>query len=466
MSYVPGFEHDIFFSYPQDDSAEWIRALEVSLQEQLNSRLGAGVDIWRDTRNIRFGQNWCEEITSGIVGSAAFLSIISPSYRASDWCARERKIFLDHCKTTGKLKAGRYYRFLKLIRLPWPDNLHERFHSELQQVSFFQGGRAGEEDVELVPGTDEFRMKAREASRAIAALLVEMRRSRQAVFIACGSEDWGKAGDELRRELRAHAYDVRPDGPLDEGYADDLIEQDLKPAVLSVHILGAAYDPFVEHLIDLAIRLDKRTAFWLTSEGEASQDARQRKLIEQIRSEEKQRGDWALLRNRSSRAVIDDILRMLEPKPALPRVNGAGAAVRIYVLCDLSTYEDAERARNIQAKISETEKMQVDLPPVIGSGGATRADLHYQLLRECDGLLLYRKAAPEHWLFQALPDVVYTERLVERPPVRSKAFLLNDPAILRGFTGVPVITQSDDSRLGDLEPFLAPLRKRGEHATG
>ena len=32
MAYVPGFDYDLFFSYAQDDSAEWIRALE-----QMNS---------------------------------------------------------------------------------------------------------------------------------------------------------------------------------------------------------------------------------------------------------------------------------------------------------------------------------------------------------------------------------------------------------------------------------------------
>jgi hypothetical protein len=101
MAYVPGFDYDLFFSYAQDDSADWIRALEQSLSQDLIDRLGPDVTLWRDERNIRFGQNWVAEIEDGVKRSAAFLAIVSPSYRHSDWCARERKIFLDHSKAEG-----------------------------------------------------------------------------------------------------------------------------------------------------------------------------------------------------------------------------------------------------------------------------------------------------------------------------------------------------------------------------
>jgi len=56
MAYVPGFDFDLFFSYAQDDSAEWMRALERSLRQDLIDRLGPDVAIWKDDNNIRFGQ--------------------------------------------------------------------------------------------------------------------------------------------------------------------------------------------------------------------------------------------------------------------------------------------------------------------------------------------------------------------------------------------------------------------------
>jgi TIR domain len=108
MAYVPGFDHDLFLSYSHNDSPEWIRALEESLRQQLRERLGHHVDIWQDKNNIRFGQHWSDEIHNGICGSAAFLVVLSPGYRNSDWWARERKIFLDHCKPCPRSCAIRY----------------------------------------------------------------------------------------------------------------------------------------------------------------------------------------------------------------------------------------------------------------------------------------------------------------------------------------------------------------------
>ena len=146
MTYVPGFTHDIFLSYAHGDSKEWIRALEESLRQQLRERLGVDVRIWQDANNIRCGQAWPDEIQQGVLGAAAFLAVLSPSYQNSDWCAKERRIFLDHCKASQSLKAGSYYRFLKLLKMPWPDDGHEEFHQEFQYVSFFERRPASEED--------------------------------------------------------------------------------------------------------------------------------------------------------------------------------------------------------------------------------------------------------------------------------------------------------------------------------
>ena len=121
--YVSGFVHDLFLSYSHNDSAEWIHALEESLRQQLWERLGAEVHIWQDENKIRFGQNWCDEIRNGIRSSAGFLAVLSPVYRNSDWCAEESKVFLEHCEAHNELKAGSFYRFLKLVKLPWPGNV-------------------------------------------------------------------------------------------------------------------------------------------------------------------------------------------------------------------------------------------------------------------------------------------------------------------------------------------------------
>ena len=246
---------------------------------------------------------------------------------------------------------------------------------------------------------------------------------------------------------------------MDDGFSDQLIRQEIGDAVLGVHALGATYDAFVERQIDLAVATDRRLVFWLTPAAQNSTDARQQKLIEALKLEQKQKGRWELVTNQSVRSAIDDIIRMLRPTPVSVPLPGDPGTPRVYLICDPTTPGDAQRAARIQAEISNIEKMQVYLPAQ-SAASSDRSDAHQKLLRDCDGLLLYRNAAPERWLYQTLPDVVFAERLVHRPPVRSKAFLLNDPSIVAGFPGVPVLSEASDFRLSDLEVFLAPLRAR------
>ena len=463
MAYVLGFDHDLFLSYAHTDSAEWIRALEQSLHQQLRERLGADVDIWQDINNIRFGQNWTEEINHAISSAAAFLAVISPGYRTSEWCADERKTFLDNSKSGNQLQAGSFYRFLKLIRLPWPGDGHKKFLQELQHIDFFERRPGTGVEVELTPGTNEFRARVADAASAIAALLVEMRRRRESVFVAAASPDCSKARSALRAELRALGYDVRPDGPIDDAFGDDLIKDDIKPAILSTHLLGGVYDPFVDHQIDLAMELGKRLVFWFTPEALTTRDQRQSSLVESIRLGKRQQGQWSLLTNASLRANIDDLMGMLRPQAASP--DAKVDAGLVYLVCDPTTAEDAGFARQLQDDIGRTEGLRVEVPLADSPGVSARPDLHQKLLREADGLLLYRKAAPERWLYQTLPDVVYAERLYQRPQLTSKGFLLNDASVLQGFSGVPLFLQSPEFTLKDIEAFLAPLRERGAHVT-
>jgi hypothetical protein len=106
--------------------------------------------------------------------------------------------------------------------------------------------------------------------------------------------------------------------------------------------------------------------------------------------------------------------------------------------------------------------MHVELPLANSPNVSARQDLHEKLLRESDGLLLYRKAAPERWFREAFQDVVFAERLYQRAPLVSKGFLLNDESALKGFPGI--FQQSPEFTLKDIELFLAPLRERGAHA--
>ena len=177
--------------------------------------------------------------------AACLLAVVSPNYRRSPYCDFERNSFIDHCEATEGLKAGRYYRFLKLVKTPWPGNAHEHFCPDYQHINFFESRPTEDlipESFELAPHTEAFRQRVIQASQAIASLLEQMRRSREAIFVAGVARDCVEFRAQLVAELRAHGYDARPDGNPDKLIADAYLKGELANALLSIHVLGGAYD--------------------------------------------------------------------------------------------------------------------------------------------------------------------------------------------------------------------------------
>jgi hypothetical protein len=132
----------------------------------------------------------------------------------------------------------------------------------------------------------------------------------------------------------------------------------------------------------------------------------------------------------------------------------------MYLVCDPSTPPDAEFAANLRLRIEEREpEIDVLLPDT----SANAQDLHFARLRGCDGMLLYREAAPSDWLRQNAPHVVLAEETLKREkPPAARAFLLDDPSLLERLAAikqVPIILRRDPFRIEHLEAFLAPLRE-------
>jgi hypothetical protein len=454
MAYVPGFRHDLFVSYAHGDDPGWIEGFEGALRQGLRERLGQPVSMWQDVGKLRLGQNWQEEIEEAIGQTAAFVAIVSPSYLNSVWCQRERRQFLESPAADSR-HAAREQRFLKVIQSPADNQAHEALLPHIQHVAFFRAGDERSGHVVLLPGSDEFAVRMRETVHAVASLLRAMRRSREPVFVATPADDGMSAWEELRAELQAQSFDVRPEGPLDASFADDLVRRELEPAVLSVFLLTGRHEPFIERQLAFARDLKKRLIFWLRSAPGAA-DEKQAAFIQSIRSGEAVPGGCTLLERMSSRDMIREVLEALKPRaaPAVPAANGRP---RVYLLYDPTTEGDSRLASDVRASI-QSERLEVFLPQAGATTAGDRLERHRQLLRDCDGVLLCRGACPppDQWLFQTVPEVLFAEQQLGRPPMASKAFLLADPGPLSGLANViPLAAQVSAAAL---EPFLAPLR--------
>lgn len=460
MPYVPGYSNDVFLSYAHGDDPAWIQAFEQALSRAVRTRLGCDVALWQDTSRLRVGLDWQSEIADGIATAAAFVAILTPSYQNSAWCTRELMSFLGPAASPDTVKVGDLYRFFKVVKMPWENNDHELFYSRLQHVPFFRRVEGPQEYVEFPLGSDAFLAGLQETAASITNVLRAMRRSLQTVFVAWPAGDVGDAWERVRAQLRDDRYDVRPEGALNPGYEDKAILHNIEKAILTVHLLGPSYDAFAERQFRLAGEAGKRQLVWF-SQGtgeEADVDPKQWALLESIRKREGAAStlDWF---PGTVQEMIGQVQTALRPKPVLPDL-AQSANPRVYLIHDPTTRKDAAFAHELQSALMEQEKVEVLFPP---SGLANASDYHERhrlQLQNSDGVLLYWNEAPDTWLDQYVPDVLFPGR---KARVRSKAFLLDDPSQLDP-ANVPVIHRSPAFRVSDLEPFLKPLRAEANRA--
>jgi hypothetical protein len=466
--FVPGFENDLFISYAHADDPVWMQAFEKSLGEEVSRRLGLKVSVWQDAKRLRVGQNWKAEIEAGVARSAVFIAVLSPSYANSEWCARERRVFIQ-CFASQEVFENSN-RFFKVLKTPWEDDEHRYFLATIQAVELFRREEGPAGDAEFLPGSIEFRHAIGCLSNSVAQTLRRLRRERERVFVASPADDCLDVWRQLRDELRDQGYDVQPEGRRDAAsFADEFLRDEMEHALLSVHLLGAAHDPFVERQIRLAADLERKLMFWIAPGADATADANQARLIQILgdgkrpdRPSAELPPGWMLLRDRTPRSLIDEVLASLRPKQAVAAQRPANGGVpRVYIVHDATTEEDSRIASTLKEEIRQRERMEVflsrsDLP------SATDLRLRHQmLLQTCEGVLLCHKAAPKEWLMQVAPEVIFAERFLQRAPLKSKAFLVPDPATWNEWPNLKVIPYNPQFRLCDLEPFLAPLRQGG-----
>jgi TIR domain-containing protein len=462
MGYVPGYANELFLSYAHADDRDWVAVFEQNLRETLGRELGQKVSVWRDETNIRVAEDWKQDIEDAIRASAAFLTIISPSYKASGWCVKERNFFLQQfCNPTqmaepempclDRMKFGSVFRFFKIIKAPWPEGKHEKFLKRLQHASFCSGQ---DDYVEYAAGTEDFRRQVRRTATALADLLRRMRSQLEKVFVACPAPDVEDTCVKLRQDLHDHDYNVRPIGISELDFTlKDLLPDEMDGAVVAVFLLGAAYDPFVQFQLSEASARGVRPLIWIRPDARAKAGEDQRKLIESVSILDNLPQSTCLLPGANEREMIDHVRSLLRLPARTPEAVTAAPSGGVYVICDPSDREDRALAEKWRGKIEDQEGLDVYLPSRKG-----HAERHEELLRMCDGLLLLQNSAPATWLKENARDVSLAERLYQRPPIRSKCFLIGDTRAFANY-GVNLVSDPQQVDLSRLEPFLAPLRE-------
>jgi hypothetical protein len=460
MPYVPGVLQDLFLSYAHGDDATWLRCFEQALLKGLRERLGEPAEIWRDTKEIRLGELWQDEIKTGISRTAAFLALVSPNYLSSDYCGKELSHFLKDPSVVefSPSVAGRLRRILKVIKAPADDGAHESLLSESQYVRFFRLGDGRLGDQIFSPETTDFNNSMQETVTGIVDLLKKIRRSHQPVYLANAAGDAEEDRRTLRRELAAQGFDVRPPSTRSDLYEEPFLKKEIDEVALPVFLLKNLYDPFVERQLRLVRELEKPAVLWLPRQPpEKKAEAEQQRLLTAIRSGESLPPSSIILETPSPRTMIQEVIEVLRA-PRVQPVAPAGGKSTVYLLFDATSERDSQLAKEVRRLLEQADLEVLAVSPERNGTPTGRIESHFELLRRCDAVLLCRASAddPDAWLYQTAPDVLYAERMLKRPPFLAKAFLLAQPLALGEIPDVIPLGE----KLGrqDLETFLAPLR--------
>ena len=99
VGFLPDFEEDVFISYAHNDDDiyaqepwGWVTRLHQDLEQRVRNYLGSDIRFWRDCE-IRNNDDFTKKILNRLVRTAAFLSVLSPSFIQREWCRRELDTF-------------------------------------------------------------------------------------------------------------------------------------------------------------------------------------------------------------------------------------------------------------------------------------------------------------------------------------------------------------------------------------
>ena len=102
MSYVPGFDHDIFISYAIVDDAKrsgvesgWVSAFVKTLEISLSTAIGrlGRLEPWWDRTHLSENQPLDKQIQQALERTACLVVILSPGFLESPWCPKELQTF-------------------------------------------------------------------------------------------------------------------------------------------------------------------------------------------------------------------------------------------------------------------------------------------------------------------------------------------------------------------------------------
>ena len=175
MGFVPGYENDIFISYAHNDnlpvySVRWLEQFHDNLENRLTGLLGKRPTVWRD-RRLDAADLVDGQLDSRINTTAILLTIVSPSYFESKWCAWEREKFIESAQQRGGLRVANKSRVIKVVKTFVDPARYPIEFTETLGRAFLSEHRASGRHYEFKPDSPEYEDAMEELVQSLAGLM-------------------------------------------------------------------------------------------------------------------------------------------------------------------------------------------------------------------------------------------------------------------------------------------------------
>ena len=386
MAYTPAFEHDIFLSYAHGDNRAWIDRFADRLSQELQTKVGAPVQIWLDKDSLLRSVDFRKEIPKELQSSGVFLFLPSPSYVASTYCVDVEcrgfeQTLRDRQSRFSNLKLANSQFALRCPMLPVQNNEHYELLPGLTDIPFC-------DDRDTFPiGSPEFESRLRDLVGQLVTLLTLMRNDATPVFVHKGqpAEDVADAYKALTAELVGHGYRVLPDRRTN-------IREQLKSAALTVFLLGRSYDEDADALAtSVALQNDKPWVVWTSPEALAVSEPNQLAFLADLRKgESRKRTELAC----APAKLKEEVRALLKPDPIAQ--GSSEGKPRVYVVFNQRDQGEARNAGQITRHFRR--QFQFDY--------ANDRSIHTRRLSTSDGVLLVWGSADEEWCSREFAEIV------------------------------------------------------------
>lgn len=462
MAFLPDYDSDVFISYSHVDNEPliegkpgWVDFFEALLRKRLRVRLRGEINIFRDPQLTPYGK-FPDQLAHKLSNTAVFVCVLSPNYIQSEWCLRELGDFYGqkgHDRLIKVFKTGfdelNLEPPIRTLLSEIKDVLDFRFYSkdessgllrDLQPEVITAHIPAGLELIDAIAQhlADLLKnLRSPKPAAAYGALPADSLTApaeQPTVYLAETTSDLAAERSRVKSELLQFNCRVLPDKPLPQD-ADALgsaVENYLKQARLSVHLVGAHYGtrPELEERSIPHIQYD--LAHDLSGKGQIGQLVWMPEGLQPIEKTQQSFVDY--VRNNSAeflRTKLEDLKTEIQQKLMPAETNGweAGGEDEAVNVCLFCHEQDMKLVAPLYSHLTVTEMFRVKFP--LKEKGTIQR--HKQLLQAADAVLLYYGSADEDWF-------VNIWRLIQRhiSAGRSK------PVLAKGiYAGQPSTTEKE-----------------------